>query len=575
MEKQIIDLCESDGGDSPSTVRNSSFSSRTGAGTSTKTDATSLVPKIGRALMSHISIRNANVSFGVGDDSDSDLDSIPSASGFSPNKPIQKPRVNENKDDVIKLPTPDAHRKENTMCGDGLHNDETHFETENKTVEGVSSSQWKGTELSPVEKYHLKEFKTSSVAERKNENVDLIELYSSEEEPEGGNSRSFLSDKKEADPSSCPGFITNSKNTTSLGHSKVPFESVYTDDSDCLYSPSPFECKKSSAHLNKDISATREERKMAPNKASSKTIIVCDSDSNSDESFSPHKFNETMTRSDQLNQYLSKNIHIEKLTKSATSYPSPTSSRSFRQKKRSRQSSLDSSQPHSSYVPESDSGLQSRRQNQSSSEMNQDQQNSNFVSTPAIPVINQIGGKLYPDLRDQFIIALIQHARATRMAVYNKGVFDACIRSITIIALYPFPIRTAEVASNLRGIGKELLEVLKQSQKECKRKPFYPTEGKFSSVTAAALVSLLNYKEMEESDDFCPVEELITRINALVHNNRSGVLLPKEPAFYLKKQTLDPGWQQVCHRLDLLLSCLFCAFSYYPFGRFEDFAVQI
>ena len=611
MDGQIIDLCESDDGeDAPSTLRNvsssTSTSNSTGPDKGTITGDSSSVPNIGGEMMGPISKRyQTNVRSSIGEESDSDLDSIPSASGFRParsSKPIQKPNVNENKENVTQNSKQSTSTyKSDTMGGDGLRIDETtlEMEIENSIVKvtssssssSSSSSQRKGIKSAPTEssprnrsaQHVLKEHNSLPViAERKEKTVDLIDLYSSsEDESKCESSRNSLPIQKKSDPSLSNDFMTNSKSfSIPLEPSKIPHDIYRSDDSDCLYSPSPFERKKPCAYSEfpKDIvsnTAASDERKMPSSSVvPSKMIIVCDSDSSSEESSSPLKLHETMARSDQMNRYVSKNIRIEQLTKSATSNTCTSSSQSSRQKKRLRPSSqhMNSSQAYSSHSAESDLVRQPcSSQNQASNEVHKDQHGSKLVSTPTIPIINQIGGKLYPDLRDQFILALIQHARDTRMAVYNKGVFDACIRAITILALYPFPIRTAEVASNIKGIGKELLEVLKQSRKECKRKPFYPPEGKFSSVTAAALVSLLNYKEMEGSGEFCPVEELVTRINTLVHNPRSGVLLQKEPAFYIKKETIDPGWQQVCHYFELFLTIL-CLFSSF-FRSSENFAV--
>lgn len=60
------------------------------------------------------------------------------------------------------------------------------------------------------------------------------------------------------------------------------------------------------------------------------------------------------------------------------------------------------------------------------------------VSTPAIPamsesLVKEIGGKLYPDLRHNFVVALTSHARRLRHNSYQRAAFDAALRSIVII----------------------------------------------------------------------------------------------------------------------------------------------
>mmetsp|Transcript_9714 Transcript_9714/g.13737 ORF Transcript_9714/g.13737 Transcript_9714/m.13737 type:complete len:1135 (+) Transcript_9714:72-3476(+) len=167
--------------------------------------------------------------------------------------------------------------------------------------------------------------------------------------------------------------------------------------------------------------------------------------------------------------------------------------------------------------------------------------------TPKLPITNQFGGKLYPDIRHQLIKALISHAKQTRRATYQRKAMDASIRAIYILAIHPFPIRTSEAASRIKGIGSELLTVLKDTEKACKGKPYNPPLGKFSAVAAAALVSLLNFEEESEEGALCSMEELIVRINMLTHNPTSsgGVVMKKNVEYYLDKNNLDPGWAQV------------------------------
>lgn len=60
------------------------------------------------------------------------------------------------------------------------------------------------------------------------------------------------------------------------------------------------------------------------------------------------------------------------------------------------------------------------------------------VPTPAIPamsasLVKEIGGKLYPDLRHNFLIALTSHARRLRHNAYERASFDSALRSVIVI----------------------------------------------------------------------------------------------------------------------------------------------
>ena len=176
------------------------------------------------------------------------------------------------------------------------------------------------------------------------------------------------------------------------------------------------------------------------------------------------------------------------------------------------------------------------------------------VPTPAIPVANEIGGKLYPDLRNQFIKELIRNAKLMRRATYQKGALDGSIRAINSLALYQFPIRTAEGAQAIKGIGGELIGVLKDAQKAVKKNelPYNPPAGKFASAAAAALVILLDHEAGKTDADRClSMEDLMMRINKKAHCTTGGRLFNRETDYYLDKQNLDPSWMQVS-----LLKCL-------------------
>jgi hypothetical protein len=54
---------------------------------------------------------------------------------------------------------------------------------------------------------------------------------------------------------------------------------------------------------------------------------------------------------------------------------------------------------------------------------------------PALPpsLVREIGGKLYPDLRHNFVVVLTSHARRLRHAAHQRATFDAALRSVVVI----------------------------------------------------------------------------------------------------------------------------------------------
>ncbi len=77
------------------------------------------------------------------------------------------------------------------------------------------------------------------------------------------------------------------------------------------------------------------------------------------------------------------------------------------------------------------------------------------VPTPALPQIDtaKIGGKLYPDFRNEFIVALVKHSKRIRMITHQRRALDSCIQAIVKLSLYPYPIRTAYAASSIKGMN--------------------------------------------------------------------------------------------------------------------------
>jgi len=170
------------------------------------------------------------------------------------------------------------------------------------------------------------------------------------------------------------------------------------------------------------------------------------------------------------------------------------------------------------------------------------------VPIPAIPVANEIGGKLYPDLRNLFIRELIKHAKNLRRFTYQKGPLDGTIRALNDLALYAFPIRTAEAATCIKGIGGELIGVLKDAQNSVKKNqsPYEPPTGKFSSAAAAALVVLLSHEKDKNGDErYLSMEDLLNKVNDKCHCPSGGTIFNRGVDYYLNKTNLDPHWMQI------------------------------
>ena len=172
------------------------------------------------------------------------------------------------------------------------------------------------------------------------------------------------------------------------------------------------------------------------------------------------------------------------------------------------------------------------------------------VPTPAIPIkiTKEIGGKLYPDFRNHFIKALIKFAKVARRAVYTKGALDRSIRAVNALALYPYPIRSAEGAKAIDGVGDDLVAALKEAANEVKKKnpPYNPPNGLFSSAAAAALVVLHDHESGKSGEDrFMSMEDLLSKVNGKAHNTKGGKLFDRDIAYYLDSNNIDPSWMQV------------------------------
>ena len=166
-------------------------------------------------------------------------------------------------------------------------------------------------------------------------------------------------------------------------------------------------------------------------------------------------------------------------------------------------------------------------------------------------ILNRIGGKLYPDLRHAFIHRLLRHAKDVRRNSYQKVSFDVSVRAIVMLSLHPFPIRSPEEATNFRGVGEDLVSILREASKSRRgrRLPYHPSRGKFSAVAPAAILALYSFEQKTTANDeindvFCPMEDLIMLINTML-DPQSMAALTKTPDYYLEKNTMDPGWAQI------------------------------
>ena len=162
---------------------------------------------------------------------------------------------------------------------------------------------------------------------------------------------------------------------------------------------------------------------------------------------------------------------------------------------------------------------------------------------------NEIGEKLYPDLRHSFLITLASQARKLRHALYERVKFDSALKSLIVISLHMRPLRSAEAARRIKGVGGVFYDILKESTSGPDAKaPFVPRQNKHSCVAAAALVALLELEEecksVGSAPGCFPMEDVISKVNELL-DSRAKAKLDQTVEKYLDPNTLDPGWGQV------------------------------
>ena len=172
------------------------------------------------------------------------------------------------------------------------------------------------------------------------------------------------------------------------------------------------------------------------------------------------------------------------------------------------------------------------------------------VPTPAIPVANEIGGKLYPDLRNHFISTLLKFAKITRTVLHQRSQMEHAIRAIIDLAFYPFPIRTVEgvqaIKSGSMGKNGPLLGVLKEDAPKKKKDTVYnPPRGKYVCAASCAIAVMFDFEAGKQGDERCiTMEELIENINHKTHFSNGGKM-NKGVDYYLDKKNMDPSWLQV------------------------------
>lgn len=116
--------------------------------------------------------------------------------------------------------------------------------------------------------------------------------------------------------------------------------------------------------------------------------------------------------------------------------------------------------------------------------------------------------------------------------------------------LHTRPLRSAEAARRIKGVGSNFYDLLKESSTGVKgSKPFAPAIGKYSCVATAALVALLELEEANASvastnGQSFPLEDLIRKLNELL-DSRANASLNQNVEKYLNPNNLDPGWGQV------------------------------
>jgi len=107
-------------------------------------------------------------------------------------------------------------------------------------------------------------------------------------------------------------------------------------------------------------------------------------------------------------------------------------------------------------------------------------------------------GTKYNDLRNEFVRILWCKLRHMDHTLRNdqKYVRHSLVRAITQIALHPEPIRTAQTASSVDGVGDKWVAVLKAEKKKTEKTNKWGgpvAQGKYASPAVAVLVSLLDH----------------------------------------------------------------------------------
>jgi len=112
------------------------------------------------------------------------------------------------------------------------------------------------------------------------------------------------------------------------------------------------------------------------------------------------------------------------------------------------------------------------------------------------------------------------------------------------------PLRSAEAARRIKGVGSNFYDLLKESVAGQKGKnPFSVAAGKFSCVSAAALVALLELEEASASAASAngrsfPLEDFIRKVNELL-DPRANASMNQSAEKYLDADNLDPGFGQI------------------------------
>ena len=190
------------------------------------------------------------------------------------------------------------------------------------------------------------------------------------------------------------------------------------------------------------------------------------------------------------------------------------------------------------------------------------------VLPPSLAYI-KASGHTYPDKRHEYTRTLWCKVRQLSLPHNLKKDPSgkrrtAILRACVAVALHPRPLRTAERARCIDGVGDAVVKCLKDnegrpttgSKGAAKWYPAPPPPGKFSSPASAALVALLEHEEAAGSGGplWCSLERLLREAGGRLEDWASGSGKKRKDDVdkgfasveaILAKNDFDPAWEQV------------------------------